>query len=67
MGGKKEMIKQGQSSKKKNDGSHFLDGERTRSRKNVFALKNSDKQVKRKMQRILDGGLDGIEDDDLYE
>lgn len=66
MGSKKELEKQGQSSKRRHEKDLFSDGERSRARKNAYALKNNEKEVKRKMQRLLDGELDGLEDDDLY-
>lgn len=66
MGSRKTIFeKQSHSSKRNQVKDYFLEG--TPSRKNPYSLKSVEQQMKKKMQRIVHGELDEMEDDDLYE
>lgn len=62
-----KITKKTQSSKKRHSNEYKEEG-RSRAQRNLYELRNSEKHIKKTMQRLIDSEISELEDmDDLYE
>ena len=71
MGSKKERVMGNTKASKKKQESEYMAEGRSKSKRNLYELKNAEKRMKKTMQRVMESSLEDLEAleeiEDLYE